>query len=36
MASNDEREHTLELDGFEPHDAIVVLAATNWAASGRP
>src|SRR5947199_174391 len=33
-ASNDEREQTLEqlsveLDGFEPHEAIVVLAATN-------
>ncbi|HLI08234.1 MAG TPA: ATP-dependent zinc metalloprotease FtsH [Ktedonobacteraceae bacterium] len=34
IASNDEREHTLEqllveMDGFEPHEAIVVLAATN-------
>jgi cell division protease FtsH len=34
LASNDEREHTLEqllveMDGFEPHEAIVVLAATN-------
>src|SRR5438067_4128594 len=34
IASNDEREQTLEqllveLDGFEPHEAIVVLAATN-------
>lgn len=34
FASNDEREHTLEqllveMDGFEPHEAIVVLAATN-------
>lgn len=34
LASNDEREHTLEqllveMDGFEPHEAIVILAATN-------
>ena len=34
IASNDEREHTLEqllveMDGFERHEAIVVLAATN-------
>jgi cell division protease FtsH len=34
LVSNDEREHTLEqllveMDGFEPHEAIVVLAATN-------
>ncbi len=34
IASNDEREQTLEqllveLDGFEPHETIVVLAATN-------
>ena len=34
IATNDEREHTLEqllveLDGFEPHEAIVILAATN-------
>lgn len=34
IASNEEREHTLEqllveMDGFEPHEAIVVLAATN-------
>ncbi len=34
IASNDEREHTLEqllveMDGFEPHEAIVVLSATN-------
>src|SRR6266567_8452800 len=34
IASNDEREHTLEqllveMDGFEAHEAIVVLAATN-------
>src|SRR6266566_470009 len=36
FASNDEREQTLEqllveMDGFEPHQAVVVLAATNWA-----
>ncbi len=34
IASNDEREHTLEqllveMDGFEPHEAVIVLAATN-------
>jgi cell division protease FtsH len=34
MVTNDEREHTLEqllveMDGFEPREAIVVLAATN-------
>src|SRR5438128_1898402 len=36
FASNDEREQTLEqllveMDGFEPHQAVVVLAATNRA-----
>src|SRR5438876_6859143 len=34
FASNDEREQTLEqllveMDGFEPHEAVVILAATN-------